>query len=168
MWMVIFSLCCGYNALEMLKVTASWYVALLGWVPINLWSMNESSFIWNSAVLCIQKWILGECAREISRTSSPSWVHPSIFHTRVIPFRVAGGWSLSQLPLGERQGIPWTGCQFITGPTHWQYIQPCMLSLASTVNYKLPRTCMVLDCGRKPKQREHENSQTPHRQAPDI
>ena len=43
--------------------------------------------------------------------------HPFIFYTRLIPakFRVAGGWSLSQLSLSERQGTHWTGRQSIIG-----------------------------------------------------
>jgi len=41
-------------------------------------------------------------------------------NTHLIHFRVRGGWSLSQLPSGERQGSPETGFQFITGPTQRQ------------------------------------------------
>ena len=43
-------------------------------------------------------------------------VNPFSFYTRLVQFRKGGnGWSLSQLSLGERQGMPWTGHQSITG-----------------------------------------------------
>ena len=32
-------------------------------------------------------------------------LHSSISHACFIPFKVTGGWSLSQLPLDERRGI---------------------------------------------------------------
>lgn len=38
--------------------------------------------------------------------------HPSIL---LILFRVAEGWRQSQLPLVERKGSPWAGCQSIPG-----------------------------------------------------
>ena len=42
-------------------------------------------------------------------------IHPSIYYLEpLIPCR--GGWSRSQLTLGERRGTPWTGRQTITGP----------------------------------------------------
>ena len=43
-------------------------------------------------------------------------IHLSIFYTCLIQLRIAEGWSLSQLLLGERQGTPWMGRQSITGP----------------------------------------------------
>ena len=45
-------------------------------------------------------------------------IHPSIHFLYPLNPSVGlrGGWSLSQRPLGERRGTPWTGRQSITGP----------------------------------------------------
>jgi len=42
-------------------------------------------------------------------------IQPSIFYSRLTQLRVVGCWSLSQLSLGEKPGIHWTGRQSITG-----------------------------------------------------
>ena len=65
--------------------------------------------------------------------SSP-W-HPSIFYTRLIQFRVMGGWSLSQLSLGERQET-WTGRQSISAPHRDK--QPSTLTLTPRDNLESP------------------------------
>jgi len=56
------------------------------------------------------------------------------------------GWSLSQLSLGERQGIPWTGRQSITGPHRDKRDkqQSTLTPLESPINLR----CMFLDGGR--------------------
>lgn len=46
------------------------------------------------------------------------FIHPSITHHRLATAGSRGGWSLSQLSLGEKLETPWTGRSFITGLTH--------------------------------------------------
>ena len=45
-----------------------------------------------------------------------------------LPFFVGGGWSLSQLSLGERQGTPWTGRQSSTGSTNFKHKCPWLIN----------------------------------------
>lgn len=54
------------------------------------------------------------------------------------------GWILAQLPYGERQGSPWTGCQSDVGLTHRQETIHCLI-----INWPNPTNSMSLDCGRK-------------------
>jgi len=74
-----------------------------------------------------------------------------------------GGWSLSQLSLGERRGTTWTGRQSITGPHRdKQDKQPCTLTLAPRDNLESPinLTCVFLDGGRKPEYPERTHTST--------
>jgi len=53
-----------------------------------------------------------------------------------------GGWSLSQLPLGERLGPPWACCQSITRPHRDKlHKQPHTLTLTTWVNLESPIMC---------------------------
>ena len=44
--------------------------------------------------------------------------YPSVHLYTTFPVIVEGSWSVSQLTLVERRASPWTGHQWITGPTH--------------------------------------------------
>jgi len=82
-----------------------------------------------------------------------------------------GGWSLSQLTLGERQGIPWTGHQAITGLTRRDR-QPFTLTFSRMDNLESPINLHVFglweEAGvpRKNPRWHRENMQTLHRRAP--
>jgi len=67
-------------------------------------------------------------------------------------FRVVGAWSLSQLPLGKRQGTLWIDYQSITGPhreKHNKHPRPLPLTRKVNLGSPINRTCMFLDGGRK-------------------
>jgi len=78
--------------------------------------------------------------------------HPSIFYTRLIQLRATGGprggWSLSQLWLGERRGSPgrftWTGHRSITGP-HGDK-QASMLTAGERLEQGCPHLAHIWPC----------------------
>ena len=72
----------------------------------------------------------------------------SIFHSHCVPFRVME--ALEPIPAAIRwgEGIPWTGSQFISMPTHRQTTMHA--HTYSKGNSSL--TCMFSDCGSKLKQ----------------
>jgi len=79
-------------------------------------------------------------------------LHPFHFLYPLNPTQGRGGWSLSQLSLGERQVTPWTGHQS-TAEAHRdeREKQSSMLTLTPRDNLESPikLTCMFLDGGRK-------------------
>ena len=62
-----------------------------------------------------------------------------------------GSLSQSQVTLGERQGIPWTGRQSVIDLTHGETL-PLTLTFTPMGNSEWPINliCMILVCGRKP------------------
>jgi len=74
-------------------------------------------------------------------------IHPFIFYTHLLQFRVAGGgWSLSQLSLGERQGTPWMSVHHRATQRQTNITLTPREDLESHFNL----TCIFLDGGRKP------------------
>ena len=90
--------------------------------------------------------------------SPSSIVHPSL--TAYPAYRVAGGWSQSQLTLGGRRGTPWTGRQSIAGSDIDK--QPLTLTFTPKDNLETPinLACMSLDGGRKPEHPERTHADT--------
>ena len=71
-----------------------------------------------------------------------------------------GGWSLSQLSLGERQGTPWTGRQSITGPHRDEQSSTLTLSPRVYLESPINLSCMFWGVGRETEYSERTHAYT--------
>ena len=110
-------------------------------ISIKRWQRSYSSTSFCITIIKLKRnWSGNDCYEE-TRFTCQSSLHPSIWYSCFIVFRVvAGGWSLSELASGETKGTPRRGCQPIKKATQWLMITPMILWGSWSTEWKSTQT----------------------------